>query len=416
MNDRAELEVLPLDERLISLRGVARAIRKRRPLFLGFAVGLPVLAAVVMLLTPNRFTAGGQIVCEMPAGGMALPTQLLGQVSSITGIPTQGSPVDMFLVILRSRSVATAVAEKLKLPDYYRMKGESEGMRLEKTLIKLAKRSTFSSDDLISIQVTSTDPNPQMAADIVNAYLGELETASQTLAFSRARKTRILVESALKTTEASLDSTRNRLQQFQERYGVFSIEKQTEGTLDMLTGLQTKLLTVQTQRDQMREYANENSPRMKALDSELAALRDQISKLVGSLQVGTTATRVIIPPAGGSQVVQPLSELPQLSSQYAKIYIDLQVQEAKYNVLAAQLEQSKIEESQSVPAFEILDHAVPPHKKSGPFRTVFTLGALVAGTLTGLFLVVILEDLSRRIDPGTRGEIKDLLTVPFRRR
>jgi tyrosine-protein kinase Etk/Wzc len=414
VNDRAELEIVPVDERLISLRGVTRAIRKRRPLFLGFAIGLPVLAAGVMLLTPNRFTAGGQIVCEMPQGGMALPTQLLGQFSSITGIPTQGSPVDMFLVILRSRSLSTSVAETLKLPDYYRMKGDSEGMRMEKTLFKLSKRTTFDSPDLISIHVTATDKSPQMAADIVNAYLTELETASQTLAFSRARKTRILVEDALKSTEGALDSTRTRLQEFQQRYGVFSIEKQTEGTLEMLTGLQTRLLSVQSERDQLLQYANENSPRVRGLDSQISALRDQITKLLGSLQAGTSATRINIPP--GTQDVQPLSELPQLSSEYAKIYIDLQVQEAKYNVLAAQLEQSKIDESKSVPAFEILDRAVPPHRKSGPYRTVFTLAAAVAGTLTGLLLVVILEDLSRRIDPGTRDEIKDLLTVPFRRR
>ena len=197
---------------------------------------------------------------------------------------------------------------------------------------------------------------------------------------------------------------------------MFSIEKQSEGTLDLWTGLQTRLLTGQAARDQLREYANESSARMRGLNSEVEALRDQISKVVGSLRAGTTAARVAVTPASGGQIVRPLSELPELSSQYAKIYIDLQVQEAKYNVLAAQLEQSKIDESKSVPAFEILDHAVPPHRKSGPYRTVFTLAAAVAGTLTGLLLVVILEDLSRRIDPSTRGEIKDLLTVPFRRR
>lgn len=413
MNDRAELEIIPVNERLISLRGVTRAIHKRRPIFLGFALGLPVLAAAFMLLTPNRFTAGGQIICETPTGGMALPTQLLGQFSSITGIPTQGSPVDMFLVILKSRSVATAVAEKLKLPDYYRIKADSEEARMEKTLLKLGKRTTFDSPDLISIHLTATDQSPEMAAKIVNQYLDELETASQTLTFSRARKTRILVEEAFKSTETSLDSTRTRLQHFQQQYGVFSIEKQTEGTLELLTGLQTRLLTVQTERNQLSEYTNPNSPRLKALDSEIAAIRDQINHLTGSLQTGATATRINVPHQGG---VRPLEDLPGLSTEYAKIFIDLQVQEAKYNVLAAQLEQSKIEESKSVPAFEILDRAVPPYRKSGPYRTVFTLAAAVAGTLTGLLLTVILEDLSHRIDPSTRNEIKDLLTVPFRRR
>ena len=416
MNDRAELEILPEEEHLISLRGVARAIRKRRPLFLAFSLGLPLLTAIIMLITPNKFTAGGIILCEMPQGAamMGLPRELLGQFSSLTGIQTQASPSDIFLAILRSRRVSTAVATQLKMPEYYEVKGESDEVRMEKTLIRMSKRVTFDAPDLVTITVAATDPNSKMAADIVNEYLKELEKVSQTLSFSRAKKTRILVEDALKSTEASLDSTRNRLQDFQERYGVFSIEKQTEGTLKLLTGLQTELLTAQTQRGQLAQFTSESSAQLKGLDLQIEALRDQITKLVGVLDEG--ATGVTAPPAGGGQVVQPLSELPQLASRYARIYIDLQVKEAKYNVLAAQLEQTKIEESKSVPAFEILDWAVTPHRKSGPFRTVFTLGAFVAGTLTGLLLVVILEDLSRRIDPDTRKEFADLVFGLFRRR
>ena len=416
MNDRAELEIIPKEERLISLRGVARAIRKKRPLFLAFSFGLPVLAAVVMLLTPNKFTAGGNILCEMPQGAamMGLPRELMGQFSSLTGIPTQVSPTDIFLAILQSRRVSTAVATQLKLADYYKIKGKSEEERMERTLFRMSKRVVFDAPDLVTISVAATDRDPKVAASIVNEYLKELEKASQTLAFSRARKTRILVEEALKNTEASLDSTRNRLQDFQERYGVFSIEKQTEGTLKLLTGLQGELLAAQAQRDQLRTFTSEGSAQLKGLNLQIEALRDQITNVVGTLEAG--GARVTVPRSGGGQIVQPLSELPQLASQYARIFIDLQVKEAKYNVLAAQLEQSRIDESQSVPAFEILDWAVPPHRKSGPFRTVFTLSAFVAGTLTGLLLVVVLEDLSRRIDPDTRKEFADLVFGVFRRR
>ncbi|HET9235524.1 MAG TPA: hypothetical protein VFP10_15430 [Candidatus Eisenbacteria bacterium] len=416
MNDHAELEIVRSEEPLVSLRGVARAIRKRRLLFLGLSLGLPVLAAVIMLLTPNKFTAWGEILCEMPqAGMMGLPRELMGQFSSLTGIPTQVSPSDIFLAILRSRRVATAVATDLNLPDYYEVKGKSEEERMERTLTRLSKRVEFDARDLVTISVAATDTDPKKAADIVNAYLKELEKASQTLSFSRARKTRMLVEEALHGTQAKLDSTRNRMQDFQERYGVFSIEKQTEGTLKLLTGLQSELLAAQTQRNQLRTFTSVTSPRVQGLDLQIAALRNEISKIVGTLGSGQPA-RVSIPPVSSSDVVQPLSDLPQLASQYSRIFIDLQVQEAKYNVLAAQLEQTRIEESQSVPAFETLDWAVPPHRKSGPFRTVFTLAAFLAGTLTALLLVVILEDLSRRIDPATRKEIVGLVADVFRRR
>lgn len=400
---------------LVSLRGLAQAIRRHRPLFFAFSLGLPLVTAVVLLFTDNKFTSGGVILVETPESGLGMAGELLGQFSSFTGIAAQGSPTDIFLAILRSRRVAVAVAEELGLPDYYEVKGDGPEERMDKTLRKLGKRATFESPDVISIHVSVTDSDPQKAADIVNAYLRQLEQASQTLAFSRARRTRLLVEEALDSTKTELNATRERMLEFQERYGVFSIEKQTEGTLELLTGLQTQLLTAQAQRDALREYTSEHSSRLQGLDLQIRALRDQIEDLVGNLQSGTGAARVQAPqPGGDGRVVVPLNELPQLASQYARIFIDLQVQEAKYNVLATQLEQTKIDESQSVPTFEILDWGSRPFRKSGPFRTLFTLAALVGGTLTGLLLVVLLEDLSRRIDPRTREEYLDLVPTPVR--
>jgi uncharacterized protein involved in exopolysaccharide biosynthesis len=107
--------------------------------------------------------------------------------------------------------------------------------------------------------------------------------------------------------------------------------------------------------------------------------------------------------------------MPVLASQYARIFIDLRVQEAKYNVLATQLEQTKIEESQSVPTFEVLDWGTRPYRKSGPFRRLFTMAALVGGTLTGLLTAVFLEELSRRVDRRTREEFRGLVPAPIRR-
>jgi uncharacterized protein involved in exopolysaccharide biosynthesis len=404
------------EESAAFLRDLARTLGRHRPLFLAFAFGLPFLTAVVMLLTDNTYTAHGVLLVETPEGGLGLAGKVLGQFASVTGIPTKGSSVDIFMAILKSHRVAMAVADSLNLPEYYESNGDTPDEKTDWALQRLAKRTAFESPDLVSITVSATDTDPQMAADIVNAHLRELGRASQTLAFSRARRTRILVEETLKTTKAELDSTRDRLLNFQEKYGVFSIEKQTEGTLGLLGGLQTQLLTAQIQRETLREYTNANSSQVKALDLQIAALRDQIEEIVGTLKPEAGAARVQVPPSRGKgQVVVPLSEMPVLASQYARIFIDLRVQEAKYNVLATQLEQTKIEESQSVPTFEVLDWGTRPYRKSGPFRRLFTMAALVGGTLTGLLTAVFLEELSRRVDRRTREEFRGLVPAPIRR-
>jgi uncharacterized protein involved in exopolysaccharide biosynthesis len=92
------------------------------------------------------------------------------------------------------------------------------------------------------------------------------------------------------------------------------------------------------------------------------------------------------------------------------------VLETKYGVLAGRLEQTKIDESQSLPTFEVLDRAVAPYRKSGPKRTLFVGAAFLGGLLAGVLLAVLLEDVSRRMDDGTRRELLGMLPPALRGR
>jgi len=405
----------------VTIAGLARILRTWRRPFLLMAVGLPFLTLVLMVFTKNQYTSTGTILVETPEGGMG--ADLLSQVRSITGLTPQAPPTEMYLAILKSDRVQMAVADSLGLADYYKIEAPSEGERMEKTLLKMGSTIKFRSDELISIAIAATDRSPQMAADIVNAFLNQLEVASQSMALSRARRTRRLVEDDLRSTNTELDSSRAKMRDFQETYGVFAIEKQTEGTLDLIGNLQTQLLAAQTKRDQLEGFTSEKSLQIRNLDLEIQALTTQIKQLV----IGDLKKVVVRKNAEGGEATQlagrpndsffiPLTELPQLANEYAKLKMNLGVQEAKFQVLATELEQTKIEESQSVPTFEILDWGRRPYKKSGPHRGVTVLAAMVGGLLGGVLLVVMLDDLSNRVDPETRSELAGVLPGFLKRR
>lgn len=406
----------PRDE--ITFARLIAIVRRWRRLVAIFAIGLPLVTAVVMVFTSNKYTAHGTILVETPEGGLG--SDLLGQISAITGFAPQVPPTEMYMAILGSERVALAVIDTLGLADHYGIDHDTPGQREEETLRKLRKRVEFESEDLVSIELAVTDPDPQMAANIVNAYLRTLELANQRLALSRARRTRELVQQALVETEAELDTTRMRMQRYQETYGIFSIDKQTEGTLELIGTLQTQLLAARTEREALGGFASEGSGRARNLDLQINALEAQISKLVGRLDfeaslrdsAGVEIDRRQRVPHPTESFFIPLAELPGLAGQYADILVDLKVQEAKYEVLATQYEQTKIEESQSLPSFEILDWARRPHRKSAPRRTLFVLLALVSGVLSGVLLAVLLDDLSRRIDDSTREDLLGLLPGP----
>lgn len=403
-----------------SITGLARVLRRWRRPFLIMAVGLPFLTAVIMVLTKNQYTSVGTILVETPEGGMG--ADLLSQVRSITGLTPQAPPTEMYLAILRSDRVRMAVAESLSLADYYDVEAKSDGERVEKTLRKMGKTVQFKSDGLISIAIEATDPNPQMAANIVNSFLNQLEVASQSMALSRARRTRRLVEGDLRATNTELDSSRAKMRDFQETYGVFAIEKQTEGTLDLIGNLQTKLLAAQTERDQLEGFTSEKSLQIRNLDLQIQALTEQIKQLVmGDMKKVVVRNGAVdgeptaLAKRPNDSFFIPLTNLPELANEYAKLKMNLGVQEAKFQVLATELEQTKIEESQSVPTFEILDRGRRPYRKSSPKRSIYVLAALVGGLLGGALLVVLLDDLSERVDAEAREELAGVLPGFLRR-
>jgi uncharacterized protein involved in exopolysaccharide biosynthesis len=388
--------------------GFARVLRRQRRMVYLLTFGLPLIAAIIMLFTANKFTAHGTVLVETPEGGFG--SDLMTQLTAVAGLPGQVPPTEMYRVILESERVALAVADSLDLAAHYEIEADSPEERVEKTLRKLRKRVEFQTPDLVSIQVSAKDKSPRMAARMVNTFLLELEQASQTLALSRARRTRALVETALEETKAELDSTRLELQGFQETHGVFSIDKQTEGTLELIAELQAQLLAAKTERDALDSFTSEGAGGIRSLDFKIEALEVQIGRLLGRLDVDDA--RIERTPAAGKPTESffiPLNALPGLAGEYARIFMDLKVQEAKYNVLATQLEQTKIEESQSIPAFEILDWARVPHRKSSPRRTLTVLAAFFGGLLASLLFAVLVDDLDRRVDDGARRELGGLL-------
>jgi uncharacterized protein involved in exopolysaccharide biosynthesis len=400
----------PREVSVVELLGI---LNRRRRLLMTFVLGLPVLTAIVMVLTPNRYTSVGTVLVETPEG-IGIGSELAGQLRSLTGLSAQIPPTEMYMAILQSERVNLAVAESLSLARHWEIEGDGPEEITEKTLDRMRKRVEFESPDMVSIAIRSTDKDRRMAAAMTNALLRELEAANQELALSRARRTRHLVAHALEDTEVEFQAALEEMKSFQEEFGVFSIDKQTEGTLDLIATLQTQLLAAQTERDALGGFTSESSSRVKNLELQIEALRSQIKKIVG--EVSESGDPVEVTPLASEERSEsfflPLTQLPELATEYTRLLLDVKVQEAKYNVLATQLEQTKIEESQSVPSFDILDWGRVPFRKSGPKRTLTVLAALLGGTLAGLLLAILLDDLERRVDPRTRHELTRLLRVP----
>ena len=73
---------------------------------------------------------------------------------------------------------------------------------------------------------------------------------------------------------------------------------------------------------------------------------------------------------------------PELFMIYSQLFREVEAKKQVYLTLQQQLELARIEEVKQSPILHVLDHAVPPTKKSSPNRSFF----LVSSFFLGLFL------------------------------
>jgi|GEM_PF-1120825 len=420
----------PGAESNVSIMDLIRVVYQWRTMVLTLTIGLTLITAVIMLFVPNSYTARGTILLEISESPLNL--EFLGQLGSLAGLGQSSSTAEIYLAILHSRRVKEAVIDSLELSTYYEVEGDSPDQIMESTIFALNKNVKFDAPDQVTMTISAKDTDPKMAAEITNVFLDRLADANTTLSLSRSHRTRKLIEEALELTQSELESARIRLGEFQTQYGVFSLDDQTKGTLALIGQLQSQLLEAQIQRDALGGVLRDNSSGVRSLDLTISALQSQIHKLVGKTETGEESQAGKAPAVESSGIddgdsdrqssgednpgfILPLGKVPDLTGDYARIMMDLKVLETKYSVLATQLEKTKIDESQSVPSFEILDRAEVPYTKTSPNRKLYVLSAFAIGLMAGVLLAILLTDLSRRVDADTRMELRSMLPRPLAR-
>ena len=73
---------------------------------------------------------------------------------------------------------------------------------------------------------------------------------------------------------------------------------------------------------------------------------------------------------------------------FSQFFREVEAKKEVYLTLQQQLELARIEEVKQSPILHILDHAVPPSRKSSPNRVLFLLGFLFLGLIYSSLRVV----------------------------
>jgi uncharacterized protein involved in exopolysaccharide biosynthesis len=286
------------------------------------------------------------------------------------------NPSDIFVAMLKSRTVADALIERFELLKIY------DKSTLTDTRKKLANRSRIaaSRDGVVTVEVEDRDPT--RAAAMANAYIEELEKLTLSLAVTEASQRRLFFEKQLKQTRDQLAQAEISLRQAIDKGGLTGVDVQSRAILEPSAQLRAQIALREVQLSAIRIFATDQHPDIERLRHEIASMRRELGKLEGG--DGKTET------------------LPSTTKGFENLrrFRDMKFLERLTELLTQQFEAAKIDEAKNATLVQVLDRAVVPERKSKPARTIIVIFAGLAAGLLAVIWALARESLERaRRDP-----------------
>ncbi len=255
---------------------------QRRFLLRWTLIGL-VISLVVALLIPSRYVATTQLMPpdnQSAGGGAALLSaasrstgSLVGIAGDLLGAKNSGA---LFVGILSSRTVQDRLIEQFDLRKEYR------DSKMEDARVDLARHTGISEDRKSGIlSVSVWDHDPQRAASMATAYVGELDRLVAQVSTSVAKRERIFLEERLHAVKQDLDASAIKFSDFASKNTAIDIPAQGKAMVEAAATLQGQLIAAESELHGLEAIYTDQNVRVKALRARVSELRSQLGKLGG---------------------------------------------------------------------------------------------------------------------------------------
>jgi uncharacterized protein involved in exopolysaccharide biosynthesis len=358
----------------ISLLSILRVLKLGKRTILTATCVLFVLATIIAFVLPPQYTSVAAVIPPTPSSNAA--SALAGQLSSLgagslLGGGASKSPADLYVGILKSRSVAEEMVKRFNLKAVYKEKRETATEKI------LASKSLFEVDPkTFIITISVADPSPVRARDMTQAYLDVLRSTNDRLAISESSQRRLFFEQRLAQEKDNLVNAEVDLKKAQEKSGLIAPSGQTASEIQTLAETRAQVAVREVELAGLRHFQTEESPDVIRLKTEIANLQGQLARL----QEGKEKS------LGGSI---PTSMVPELQLDYIRKEREVKYHEALFQILARQYESARLDEAHNAPLLQVLDNPSYPEQKSSPHRMLIMLGGLILGALIGCLWVLV---------------------------
>jgi tyrosine-protein kinase Etk/Wzc len=360
----------------ISLLDLLIVLAERKRTILGITAAFALLAVVVSLLLPKRYTA--TVILLPPQQSTTVSTAITSQLSSLGSMASLAggslglkNTNDIYVAMLQSQTVENAMIQRFGLMQEYHAKYLSDA------------RSTFEHNTTIDgngkdglIHISIEDHDPRRAADLANGYVDQFRNLSEHLAITEAGQRGLFYQQQLEKAKDKLADAEEALKESELKTGLIQLDSQAKALIESAASVRAQISAKEVEIQVMQTYATGENSQLIEANQELVGLRAQLAKLVGSEE-------------NSDGLIVPKGNVPAAGLEYVRKLRDVKYYETLFDTLARQFELAKLDEAKEGAIIQIVDPAIPPDRRSFPKRSLIVIGATIAGFFIGVFMALL---------------------------
>lgn len=356
-------EAAPAVAKEISFVDLLIVLAKHKRLLFWFPLAISVLALAISFALPPVFHATTKMLPpqQSQSGAAALLSQLGGAASLVAGAAGIKDPTDVYIAMLKSRTVAESLVKRFSLHKVYDYKSP------EKVRRELEERTSINADKDGLVSITVEDLDGKRAAEIANAYVDELGKLTKVLAVTQAAQRRLFFERQLELAKDKLASAEGALKGSLTEHGVSSVDAESRAMLETNARLRAQISAKEIQIGAMTAFVTAQNVDFRRANEELQSLKAELDRLENGRPGVAKA-------AGAEDAFDSI-----------KMLRDVKYRQMLYELLAKQYEMARLEEANDSSIIQVLDPATEPERKFKPKRALI---AIISG-LAALVLAAI---------------------------
>ena len=346
-------------------------LTKHKKLVIAVPIAVAVISVAVTFVLPVTFKASTKLIPpqQSQSGTAALLSQLGGVAGAFAGGAGLKSQTDLYVGMLKSRTIADVLVDKFALMKVYETPSREVARR------KLEANTVISSgkDGLIMIEVEHRDQ--AVVADLTNSYVKELFRLTQVLAVTEAAQRRMFFEQQLEAAKNNLATAELALGRTLELNGVVNVDSNSRAMMQTVAKIRAQISAKEIQLRSLEAFVTTRNPEFQRTQEELKSMRAELAKL----ESGRASSD------GG------LSQDRVAGLESVRLLRDFKYKQMLYELLAKQYEVARLDEAKDPSLIQVLDPAVTPEKKFRPKRALLVAASTLLALLVSIFSAFAIE-------------------------